>query len=87
MALCFQGHPLRLGPGTSKWRCNVCKVNPCLADRKYICVVVQNLTQSCFHIRCVLKEVSLGVVRRTNVLGEEEPATMTAASNAWQIKG
>ena len=29
MALCFQGHPLRLGPTTSKWRCNVCKV--CIA--------------------------------------------------------
>jgi len=27
MALCFQGHPLRLGPATSKWRCNVCKVH------------------------------------------------------------
>jgi hypothetical protein len=26
MALCLQGHPLRLVPASGKWRCNVCQV-------------------------------------------------------------
>ena len=27
MALCLQGHPLRLVPASGKWICNVCQVN------------------------------------------------------------
>ena len=37
--------------------------------------------------RPALKEGSLGVARRTSGTGEEEPATLILAINAWRNKG
>ena len=37
--------------------------------------------------RPALKEGSLGVARRTSDTGEEEPATLILAINAWRNKG
>ena len=41
----------------------------------------------CVPTRPALKEGSLGVARRTSGTGEEEPATLILAINAWRNKG